>query len=154
MVFIKKRRFGNGKGIGTFVKDEISAEHVQDVVEPTLQITKLIIGGVDSISVYRSSNHSIREVSEALDSIIDIRRPTIITGDFNKADIQMPVIIGLNFLLKPATGVVSNFCPLVGRTPPVSSQLLVAKRFGNTDVKVMPFRYYQHGHGLLEIPLV
>ena len=74
---------GNGKGIGTFVKDEIAAEHVQDVVEPTLQITKLIIGGVDSISVYRSSNHSVKEVSEALDSLIDVGRPTLVTGDFN-----------------------------------------------------------------------
>ena len=74
---------GNGKGLVSFVKDEIDAEHVGDIVKSTLQVSKLKIDGIESISVYRSSSHSVREVCEALDLLIDVGMPTIITGDFN-----------------------------------------------------------------------
>ena len=40
----------------------------------------------------------------------------------------------------------------VGHTPGnkvYKCKNMLAKRFGNTDVKVMPFRYYQHGHGFI-----
>ena len=53
------------------------------MVKPTLQISKINIAGIDSISVYRSTNHSIPDTSQSLESLIDIRRPTLITGDFN-----------------------------------------------------------------------
>ena len=48
-----------------------------------MQITKYNVEGVDSISVYRSSNHSIKEASETLMSMIETEKPTLITGDFN-----------------------------------------------------------------------
>ena len=74
---------GNGKGIGTFGKEDVDCDHIEDVVKPSLQITKYSVKGVDSISVYRSSNHSIPDVIQALESLIDVGRTTIITGDFN-----------------------------------------------------------------------
>ena len=74
---------GNGKGIGTFVKEGIATGQSQDIVKQTLQITKFNIAGIDTISVYRSSNHSVKEVAETLDSLIDVGNPTIITGDIN-----------------------------------------------------------------------
>ena len=74
---------GNGKGMATFIRDDVISEHKQDVVKPSLQITKFSVEGLDSISVYRSSNHSIPDVVHVLDSLIDLGKPTIITGDFN-----------------------------------------------------------------------
>ena len=74
---------GNGKGLASFVKDGITAEPVQDIVKPTLQVAKFDIEGIESISVYRSSSHSVKEVCETLDLLIDVGKPTIITGDLN-----------------------------------------------------------------------
>ena len=74
---------GNGKGISTFSRDDVASDHLEDVVKSSLQISKVLVKGLDSISVYRSSNHSIPDLSEALDSLIDVRRPTLITGDLN-----------------------------------------------------------------------
>ena len=74
---------GNGKGISTFSRDDVASDHMENVVKPSLQISKVLVKGLDSISVYRSSNHSIPDLSEALDSLIDVGRPTLITGDFN-----------------------------------------------------------------------
>lgn len=74
---------GNGKGIGTFSREDIASDHIEDVVKPSLQITKVSVKGLDSIAVYRSSNHSIPDSIQALESLIDVGRPTLITGDFN-----------------------------------------------------------------------
>ena len=74
---------GNGKGIGTFIREDVASDHIEDVVKPSLQITKFSVKGLDSISIYRSSNHSIPDIVEALDSLIDVGRPTLISGDFN-----------------------------------------------------------------------
>ena len=74
---------GNGKGIATFSKEILDQDQFQQVLKPTLQILKIKVAGVDSISVYRSKTHSIPDTSETLESLIDPYRPTLITGDFN-----------------------------------------------------------------------
>ena len=74
---------GNGKGSATFIRNGVICEHTQDVVKQTLQISKFSLDGIDSISVYRSSTHSILEVREALTSMVELKKPTLITGDFN-----------------------------------------------------------------------
>ena len=74
-------KVGNGKGIATFTKEIL--DHDQKVLKPMLQILKIQVEGVDSISVYRSNNHSIPDTTETLESLIDPKKPTLITGDFN-----------------------------------------------------------------------
>ena len=104
-------KVGNGKGIGTFTKENQDHEHQQEVAEPTLQILKVSISGVDSISVYRSSNHSIPDTFEALESLIDLEKPTLITGDFNICTVKSPtngitaslVKMGFHKIFKRAT---------------------------------------------------
>ena len=59
-----------------------------DDIKETLQITKYNVEGVDSISVYRSSNHNINETSQSLMSIIDTDKATLITGDFNVCTVK------------------------------------------------------------------
>ena len=76
-------KVGNGKGTGTFIKESLEHKEEQEVVKPTLQISKINMVGIDSISVYRSTNHSIPDTSQSLESLIEIGRPTLITGDFN-----------------------------------------------------------------------
>ena len=81
---------GNGKGLVTFTKESQNYDHQQEVVKPTLQILKVSISGLDSISVYRSGNHSILDTFQALESLIDVERPTLITGDFNICTAKSP----------------------------------------------------------------
>ena len=74
---------GNGKGIATFIRENVLSEQGDSVVLQTLQISKFTIDGIDSISLYRSNNHSIQEVAEAITSLVDVGKPTLVTGDFN-----------------------------------------------------------------------
>ena len=60
----------------------------KDIALETLQITKCHVEGVDSITVYRSSSHSILETTEAIKSITDVNKPTLIKGDFNLCTIK------------------------------------------------------------------
>ena len=74
---------GRGKGIVSFIRDNVDCGFEEDVVKETLQIVKISIAGIDSVSVYRSSCHSLKDLSEALDRVLDVGKPTLITGDFN-----------------------------------------------------------------------
>ena len=74
---------GKGKGMVSFIREDVVGEHRNDVVKQTLQIQKFSIAGIDSISVYRSSSHSLKDVCEAFDKVVDVGKPTLITGDFN-----------------------------------------------------------------------
>ena len=79
---------GNGKGIATFIKEGTLLINEKDITLGTLQITKSVIEGVDSIIVYRSSSHSILETTEIIKSMIDVSKPTLIKGDFNLCTIK------------------------------------------------------------------
>ena len=75
-------RIGNGKGLVTFFKSKLM-QHVQDVKEINMQVSKFTSPEVDIISVYRSSNgHSVELLNHLLKMIIK-DKPTLITGDFN-----------------------------------------------------------------------
>ena len=74
---------GRGKGLATFMRNGVICEPRQDVVKETLQISKFSLNGIDSISVYRSNSHSIKEVCEVFNYLIDVQKPTLISGDFN-----------------------------------------------------------------------
>ena len=67
----------------SFIREDVVGEHRNDIVKQTLQIQKFSIAGIDSISVYRSSSHSLKDVCEAFDKVVDVGKPTLITGDFN-----------------------------------------------------------------------
>ena len=73
---------GNGKGIATFRRVLVNGTTIV-LKLPTLQIVKISMDEIDSVNVYRSSSHSAIETFEALKNMIDPKRPTIVTGDFN-----------------------------------------------------------------------
>ena len=73
---------GKGKGIASFVKTSITAKIVS-VKEARLQIVKVSLDDIDSINLYRSSNYSTKDTWDALSTMIDPDKTTVITGDFN-----------------------------------------------------------------------
>ena len=77
------QNYGRGKGIGTYFKEMMETEEIRKENSENLQIVKFEIGGIDSISVYRSSIKSLRETRDQLIKVININKPTLITGDVN-----------------------------------------------------------------------
>ena len=77
----------------------------------TLQIMKFNLGEIKSITVYKSSNHSIVETAKTLKKFIDVKETTIITGDFNVCTVKdernavtkMLEELGFKQLVKDAT---------------------------------------------------
>ena len=72
---------GQGRGIVTYSKDMF--QHKEDVVKERYQATQFSSADLDSIHVYRSSNGSITDLIEDLETLIDEDKTTIICGDFN-----------------------------------------------------------------------
>ena len=75
---------GKGKGLATYVKNEAleenQFEHSEDTIEDNLQITKFTSEDVDSISCYRSEGKSIPETAQKIEALINLEKPTVITG--------------------------------------------------------------------------
>ena len=69
---------GKGKGLATYVKNQF--EHDEDIIEDNLQITKFTSEDVDSISCYRSEGKSIPETAQKIEALINLEKPTVITG--------------------------------------------------------------------------
>ena len=73
---------GRGKGISTFINTQ---KHYTSsfLEEDELQIHKISLTEIDSISIYRSSSKSLIQSSAAIAKMIDNSRPTLVTGDLN-----------------------------------------------------------------------
>ena len=69
---------GKGKGVATYVRDQF--EHSEDIVEDNLQITKFTSEEVDSISCYRSEGKSIPDTAQKIGALVNLKKPTVITG--------------------------------------------------------------------------
>ena len=74
---------GRGKGVATYNKLNTECLQIAEATNENLQIVKFKIGEIESINIYRSSNKSTIETSEALMRVVDTSKPTLITGDFN-----------------------------------------------------------------------
>ena len=70
---------GYGKGLATYVKNQF--DHDEDIIETNLQITKFTSDEVDSISCYRSAGKSIPETAQKIVNLINLEKPTVITGE-------------------------------------------------------------------------
>ena len=89
---------------------------VTSEVNINLQIVKISLKCLDSISLYRSNSKSIAETSASLTKMIDLSRATLITGDFNICLIKNPSNIiattlqslGFKQLIGDATHVLGN----------------------------------------------
>ena len=102
---------GNGKGIATYSSEEYVCQKEEEEIKETLQIAKFNIGEISSISVYRSSHHSLVDTAKSLKALVDVGETTLITGDFNVCTVNdhnnaiTKMLEGLGFkqLMKEAT---------------------------------------------------
>ena len=75
---------GNGKGIASFVqKDCKNIVPSKESLRPTCQMVRLSSPQLDIISVYKSSNHSRRQLIRDIEELIDPGKATFVVGDFN-----------------------------------------------------------------------
>ena len=58
-----------------------------------LQIAKISMNDLDSICLYQSRSKSLVETSKSITNMIDLSKPTLITGDFNVCLMQSPTTI-------------------------------------------------------------
>ena len=72
---------GHGKGIATYFKETIFT-HKEDTRESDIQISKFISTDIDVIVLYRSSTGKFDNLRKMLSMLIDLKRPTLIIGDF------------------------------------------------------------------------
>ena len=73
---------GKGKGIAVYFRKSL-LQHEFDLKEKYLQISKFKSKLIDIIILYRSKEGSLEQLDNCLENIIDKKRPTLITGDFN-----------------------------------------------------------------------
>ena len=75
---------GNGKGIASFVQAECKdIVPSKESLRPTCQMVRLSSPQLDIISVYKSSNHSRRQLIRDIEELIDQGKATFVAGDFN-----------------------------------------------------------------------
>ena len=74
-----------GKGVSTYYRAQVSdkVRRLETYKGNNFQLSKLELEEMDSISVYRSSDGSIPDTLAALQQMISVDRPTLISGDFN-----------------------------------------------------------------------
>ena len=84
-------KIGRGKGIGTYSKEKVHLQNLETVNEQNLQVSKasLLHGCGDSsneiqiFNIYRSSDNKIEDLIDHLIDLIEVDKPTLITGDLN-----------------------------------------------------------------------
>ena len=78
---------GPGKGVAVLFKKG-TFQHIVDIKEDRMQLTKMRSKRLDIIAMYRSSNASLTMVLDHLESVLTQDRTTIICGDFNLCYIE------------------------------------------------------------------
>ena len=78
---------GLGKGLALYYKQEMF-QHIEDITEENMQLTKLWSLRVDVIVVYRSDKGSPNLLLEHLKKLISPNKTTAICGDFNICYLQ------------------------------------------------------------------
>ena len=73
---------GNVKGLVIYFKSGV-VEYEQEVTETNMQIVKLSSSELDTINVYRSRNGHSVELLNHIRKMLNVDKPTLITGDFN-----------------------------------------------------------------------
>jgi len=81
-----------------------------------LQLVKISLKDLDSITLYRSNSNSLTETSASIKKMIDLSKATLITGDFNVCLIRNPTNIitttlqnlGFTQLIDKATHILGN----------------------------------------------
>ena len=110
----QKRGNEKGKGLATYIKGN-NWKWETEVKTLFLHVTKLTSDKIDVINVYRSSDHPFTETIKQLQQLINLKKNTLIIGDFNYCSktsqnkLQIYLIkIGFQQLITTATHIGGN----------------------------------------------
>ena len=79
---------GRGKGIAVYHKKEY--QHICDLNDDQVNITKMESTDIDVIAVYRSKEGSLNKLMNNLQDLINPRKTTLVIGDMNICNIDKP----------------------------------------------------------------
>ena len=74
---------GRGKGAAIYYRSTLIICGTVKINHHDCQIIKVITEDIDIVSVYRSASHSIVNLTNELNELIDSNRTTVVCGDFN-----------------------------------------------------------------------
>ena len=74
--------FGRGKGIAIFYKED-QFEHIDDIKEENMQLSKLSSITIDVIAVYRSQNCPYDQLNDGIKKLLTADKSSLVVGDFN-----------------------------------------------------------------------
>ena len=74
---------GRGKGIATFVKEGVNILSISKYAKPNIQLTQVEMKKLDLVSIYRSRDEPLHEVTQLLQQILHPKKDTLVVGDVN-----------------------------------------------------------------------
>ena len=79
---------GRGKGIAVFFKKEF--QHICDLNEDNISITKMSSQDIDIIGIYKSNGGTLDKLVNNIQDLIDYSKTTLVVGDVNVCSIEKP----------------------------------------------------------------
>ena len=74
---------GPGKGVAVYVREGLQIMGVHNLSDPNIQLSKIALGKLDIINVYRSQDEPLHSAAHHLQNFIDPEKDTLIIGDVN-----------------------------------------------------------------------
>ena len=74
---------GRGKGIATFVKEGVNILSISKFEAPNIQLAKVEMEKLDLVSIYRSRDEPLHQVTQLLQNFLHPKKDTLVVGDVN-----------------------------------------------------------------------
>ena len=74
---------GRGKGIATFVKEGVNILSISKFEAPSIQLAKVEMEKLDLVSIYRSRDEPLHQVTQLLQNFLHPKKDTLVVGDVN-----------------------------------------------------------------------
>ena len=79
---VRHNSVGRGRGISVYYKSS-KFDHIEDINEEKIQVSKYSGRKMDLVVVYRAPNGNDGKLRDHLAHLIDVKRSTMVCGDFN-----------------------------------------------------------------------
>lgn len=147
---------GRGKGIAVYIKEgepnhiQHNTYNIQNVTSTSLQMTKLSANTLDIITIYRSQEESFISMKSHLQTLVDLKKNTLIVGDLNFCYLEKKNTLS-NYLER------LGFMQLVSSATHISGGLLDQVHFrlvqGKKAATVEQFSNYYSDHDTITVLL-
>ena len=82
------KNIGRGKGLAVYYKQEF--QHICDLNEDKISITKMASEDIDIVAIYRSNEGKLVNLVNILHDLIDCSKTTLVIGDINICNSEKP----------------------------------------------------------------